>query len=76
MVNGTAWVLYGRKVIEFTGIYFGHELLYFVTIGQNMLFSALESIVFSAFWSVFVGREVCFRGLLGQVMLYFAARNA
>jgi len=74
--NAAFQVLYVRKLIEFSGIFFGHELLYFVTIGQDMLFSAKESIFFGEFWSVFLGLEVCFRGLLGQLMLYFRARNA
>jgi hypothetical protein len=76
VVNRTVRVLHGQKLIEFSGIFFGQELRYFVTVGQDMLFSAHETIVFSEFWSVFVGPAVCFRGLLGQLMLYFGARNA
>lgn len=57
-------------------MFFGQELLYFVTNGQDMLFSAQETIFFGEFWSVFVGPEACFRGLLGQLMLYFVTRNA
>jgi hypothetical protein len=74
--NATVQVLHGRKLVEFSEIFFGQGLLYFITIGQDMLFGALETIVFSEFWSVFVGPEVCFSGLLGQLMLYFGTRNA
>lgn len=51
-----------KNSLNIQGVFFGQELLYFVTIGQNMIFSALESPVFRVFWRVLEGLVVRFRG--------------
>jgi len=44
--------------------FFGQELLYFVTLGQDMLFGALGELVFSVFWSVLMASRYASGGFL------------
>jgi len=57
-------MLHGQKHIEFSMSFFGQELLYFVTLGQDMLFGALGELVFSVFWSVLMASRYASGGFL------------
>lgn len=61
---------------EFIGEFFGQELLYFVLIGQDMLFRGRTGPVRRAEFSVFSSQSELGKRLLGQLMLYFWPGNA